>query len=258
MKLTEIKPYIIQKGIERQYNQSLNSHRINSVDNMFSSSDKIDLFFRSAQFNMHSNIENEIKEKISYQKYYQFLSNEFKEYGHFSAYLERKAKAWLEKDPSLNLDDAVLYLLNVFVVSPVQGKIKEIKVEKKVREVFKNFSIANPTPEEDIEKCWDLKVYNNDISFYLQVKTRNFFYGLRKTSRHSFYKIEKAAKRYELPIFFVKEDNGKILMNLVGLDNDDITEFVELTDLDFESMNQNELYDLAFDTFKAMHKENNI
>lgn len=243
--------------MERQYNQSLNSNKINSVSNMFSSSKMIDKFFRSVGFNMN-NVDSEIKEKISYISYYKFLSEEFKDYGHFSAYLKEIADDWKRKDNNIDVNDAVYYLLNVFVVSPVEGKIKEIQVEKKVRETFKDFKVTNPTAEQDIEECWDLKVSNDDITFYLQVKTRNFFYGLKRTSKYSFYKIEKAANRYNLPIFFVKEDFGKIMINLPSEVNHNETEFIEIQDFDFDSYTQDEIEQLADDTFICMHKENNI
>lgn len=258
MKLTEIKEYIQKNRLEQTYNQSLNSHKINSVNNMFSSSKMIDEFFRSVNFNMNNNIQKEINEKVSYIKYYQFLNTKFSEFGHFSAFLKEKAEAWQLLDPKINVNDAVYYLLNVFVVSPVDGKIKEIKVEKKVREIFHDYKIESPTPEEDLEQCWDLRVSKNHISFYLQVKARNFFKGLSHRSKYSFLKIEKAAKKYELPIFFVKEDFGNIVINLEDEIHDNKSEFIPLTDFSVEGLTQDEIFELSMDIFNVMRVENNI
>lgn len=255
MKLNEINEYVRSNKLDQKYNESLNSNKINSVDNMFSSAKMVDSFFNSVGFLMHNNIDKEIEEKVSYQKYYTFLNQKFAKHGTFSNFLKDIAENWRLKDSRVDINEAVYYLINLFVISPINGKIKEIKVEKKVRNIFKGYTITNPTPEQDIDECWDLKVHNDQIEIYIQVKTSNFFYGLKRSSKYSFFKIERAAKKYDLPIFFVKEDNNEILLLTSSPEYADETVFTKLEDFDFKSMSQQSIDELSNETFKDVRTE---
>ncbi len=260
MKLTEVKQYVRENNLERTYNESMNRKQINSPKNIFSSSKMIDDFFKSLDFSIEGDIDKEINEKITYDGYYKFLSEQFPEYGHFSSFLQEKAQKWMRMEPDnlIKEYDAVIYLLNVFVVSPVNGKIKELIVEKKIRKTFNCFTISNPTPEEDIDECWDLKVENKDITFFLQVKNSNFFRGLKGTSQRSFVKIEKASYEYEQPIFFVTEEQGKVVILLGNKYDDYNTRFIPIDKFNVSNMSQDDIANLSEKTFQMVREEKGI
>lgn len=257
MELYEIKEYVKKNRIESIYNGSMNTHGINSVKNMFSSSQSISDFLISVNFLHNGDMTTELK-KLSYEDYYKFLSERSYGYSDFKDYLSHIAADWILSDYNINKNDAVIYLLNVFVVGQIDGKIKEIKTELSIKSAFIGYKVENPTPEQDLNECWDLKVSGEEICFYLQVKSKYFFHGLGKRTKYSFLKIKKASKTYSLPIYFVLVDGDNISVCTISKDNKNKTEFVSLKEMAFKTLNQDKIISLSKDIFNTLMHENNI
>ena len=204
MKLSEINNYIKQNKLERKYNGSFNKNRINSPKTTFYSVEKMDNFLST-------------DESLSYGKYYQFLSETFQSdgYSNFKEYLEEITNVWKkrEKDFEINKDEALYYLAKKFIIDPVNGKYSELLSKASLKEsIDKNlqdFSISEPTPEEDMKDCWDFKLNNENLTFYVQNKPNSFFRGLNNRTKNSVNKIRAASIKNNHPIFLSRYNEQK-------------------------------------------------
>jgi hypothetical protein len=237
LKLNEIKNFIKENNIEKKYNESLNYNKINSIKNSFFSSELVSDFYETNQ-------------EMSYINYYYYLSEKINNNEHFIKYLDKKTDEWLNKDNKLDKKEAMAYLLKTFVINPVDGKLKEISVKNKIKEKFSNFSIAEPTGKQDVEECWDLKIFNENICFYLQVKPQSFFNSIKGTSKHSFQKIQNASIKYDNPIFLTNEKQEEVYIYIRDKKNFNKCKFIPLSNFKIENLNQDKIKLLANTTFK--------
>ena len=243
MKLSEIEKYVKINGLEKVYNKSLNKNKINAARNSFYSVRMVDDFLKTGAF-------------VSFINYYNYLSSRFTNHEGFISYLQEKAIRWVQlennghSEPIINEKDATIYLLKIFVINPIKGRIKEDNVENKIKKVFSDLTLSHPTPEEDQEECWDLKLEKDGIEFYIQTKPYSFFASLDSTSKDSFLKIKNASEKYNLPIFLVSEKQGKVYLYIREKgtqDNNCI--FLPLTKFRYDLLDQEQINTLASKTF---------
>lgn len=208
MKLSEINDYVKTMSLEKKYNQSFNYRQINSPKTTFYSVEKINKFL-------------DTNKKINYGEYYIFLNNEFMpKFQNFKEYLMHIVDIWKYREIDFNIDkdEALIYLAKKFIIDPINGKINELNAKKNIikefNKSFTNFNIEEPTPEQDMIECWDFKIFNNNITFYIQLKPNSFFYSLDKNSNFSFNKIKKSIEKNKIPIFLAKFENNKLLVCL--------------------------------------------
>lgn len=247
MKLSEIKNFIKLNNFEKEYNSSLNYNKINSPINTFYSSEKIKCFENSLE-----NIDN-----LNYINYYKYLTKEFNPDCGFVKYLEKKAEDWILKYPKIEKNKAIVYLLKMFIINPIDGRLKEISVKKKIKERFPNFNVIEPNGKQDTDECWDLKIENKFTYFCMQVKPYSFFNSLNSTSQYSFLKIKNASENYNNPIFLVSEKNGTIDIYIRDLENKNNCSFVSLNDFKIENLKQEEINLLSRKTFENINRNIN-
>lgn len=204
MTFTEIENYIKNNKLERKYNGSFNHRYINSPKTTFYSVEKMDKFI-------------ETKNNLSYAQYYQFLSKEFKseKFNNFKDYLKNIVDIWQKRETDFNIDkeEALYYLAKKFIIDPVNGKrselLSKISLMNTINKYFQGFSIIEPTPEEDMKDCWDFKLNNGELTFYLQNKPDSFFKGLTTRTKNSINKIRKASIQNNHPIFLSRYNSKK-------------------------------------------------
>jgi hypothetical protein len=236
MRLSEIKSFVFKNNLEKKCNRSLNYYQINTPKNTFYSGLEIDIFSKKGS-------------NLSYLNYYQHLSKKYDDNNSFIDYLGSKCDKWIQNDPTLNKREALAYLLKIFVINPVDGKVKELNVKNKIKEIFKDYQITEPTPQQDVEECWDLKVSNGNINFYLQVKPNSFFKALNTTSKQSLIKIDKAAKKHKKAIFLTNENNGEVNVYIRDIKQKDKCRFIKLKDFQVGKLNQDSINSLSEKTF---------
>lgn len=195
--LNDVQGYVKQKKLEATLNQSFNKCQINSPKNTFYSIAKINKFCLSGM-------------DFSYDNYYNFLSKEFPEFDKFSLYLKSKVDFWKTKDNAIVEKDALIYLLKKFVIDPIDGKLSELETKDMLQKRFPDYTITEPTPEEDMEECFDFRLDNGTTCFYIQHKPKSFFYKLNDRTKFSFIKIKKAAYKHKRAIFFTKKERGEV------------------------------------------------
>lgn len=243
MKLSTIKEYIKKNKLEAKYNESFNKNKINDPKKTFYSAYVADEFFQAGG-------------RLEYKNYYDFLSKKIypNQESQFIDYLKNLSETWCKKDKNLNKRDSTIYLIKQFVINPIDGKIKENLVLSKIQEHFPSFETRTPTKEEDSNECWDIKIIKGDDFFCLQVKPNSFFNSLKTTSKYSFEKINKAAKKYNNPIFLVKEYTGNIYIYIRDVNNKSNNHFINLKDFKIELLNQKQIKLLSENTFNNVNK----
>lgn len=240
MKLSKLKNHIKEKNLEKKYNNSLNLNKINAPQNSFYSSEKINKFCKT-------NFD------ITYVNYYNFLSKELnlKNGDKFVDYLKEKSLIWIKKDPSIDEYDAIVYLLNMFIINPIDGKMKELKVMETIKNNLSYFIIKEPSPQEDTNECWDLSMAKDDLILYLQVKPKSFFYGMNGTSKNSLKKIKKASEKFKKPIFLTRETNGRVDVYIYNRKSCKM-EFIELSSFMNRIKTQKTILDISSKTFNIL------
>lgn len=247
MKLSEIEEYIIKNNIQKKYNYSLNKNGINSASNTFYSAKEIEIFF-------NNNIDS-----FSYINYYNFLSKSISKGKPFLEYLKEKVDDWMKIDENINKKDAIAYLLKVFVIDPVNGKEEEVFLKESLKKRFPQFTIIEPTPNQDYKECWDLKLKSKEIEFCIQHKPKSFFYAINTTAKNSFNKIKKASINYNNDIFLTKiSDLGQIEFYIRDKNKKNQCNFVSLNNFKVENLKQNQIKKLAKKTFLYISNNQDI
>lgn len=204
------------KSIER-LNKSFNYNGINNPKISFYSIEMIKKFMN-------------LKTEVNYENYYNFLNNILD----FDNLLNKLVAIWRERNSKIFREDLKIplnmlsndiylrnYLIKKFVIDPIDGILIEKGFNESLKIFFKNYAFIEPTPEQDANECFDIKLINEFNSFSFQVKPKSFFVGLKnkKTVMHSLSKIESASKKYKNPIFLVQYD-GKdyrvLVLNKTG------------------------------------------
>lgn len=239
--IQEVNSYVIKNKLERKLNSSFNKAHINSPKITFYSVEKINKFCLTGQ-------------ALTYQNYYDFLSAEFPDFPKFSVYLKAKVDYWKTKEPDINEHDALIYLLKKFVVDPIDGKISELETKQIIAKRFPDFSITEPTPEEDMRECFDFKLDNGSVCFYFQHKPKSFFYNLKERTKFSFYKVKKASERYNKPIFFTKKERGTVYIYLRSKKDKNKVSFIPLKDFLIEHLSQTNIQLLSKRSFERIDK----
>lgn len=235
----EVKDYVANNGLERTLNASFNRCHINSPKVTFYSVEKINRFCLLGL-------------TLDYENYYNFLSEQFPAYPKFSAYLKDKVDYWKSKDESIDENDALVYLMKKFIVDPIDGKISELETKQIIEARYPNFTVTEPTPEEDMRECFDFKLDNGSVSFFFQHKPKSFFYNLKERTKHSFLKVERAAYKHQRPIFFTKKEKGKVFVYIRNKNNKNAMTFIPIEEFHIDVLAQSDIDKLARLSFKRV------
>lgn len=170
-------------------NTSFNKHRINDPRKTFLSTAYVQDFRKTGT-------------RIGYSEYYDFVSAKLGVGA--DQFFEKIAEEWtsVDKQNPEGVQDRLVYLVKKFIINALDGLFLEQDV-KTVFGAYRSIHVSGVSPEDDINKCVDMKLTSSETNtvLYIQVKPVSFFCSYKTTSSRSLEKISRASSHYKVANF---------------------------------------------------------
>lgn len=215
---------------EAIFNRSFNEYKINAPQECgFACIQVVDQFFDKLYLDNFEYSEDKYDEVL--QGFYDFFGaflQKVRGKGVEGFFKERltiwKLNSKNDENPILNYSDDYIfaYLFKTFILNTFNGYIREERSKAIVYEAASTINlkldIRKDTADNDVNKCIDLIVSNECNEIFCQIKPVSFFKSLPKkgTSSSSMLKIDRAMRKYNIPLFIgIYDDDNSELYFLV-------------------------------------------